>query len=283
MLECKLCDFKTESQISLSKHTSFHHKLKFPEYLIQTKYNGIKPTCLCGCGEETRYKGGDADFGRYKRGHQSRNEGHWGDLKSEKRVNKIIATRKAKFNSGEYDYIKDAIKEARKDPELGGKISKGAKGVPKPKPEGFGVGRKHSQKTKDKMRDIAIDNIVKTGKVKRSNLEYKFEGLLQLENIKYIHSFYIKRPGFNKIYDFYLPNCNTLIEVDGDFWHCNPNTKFKLPEYKSQEINIINDEIKNNWALDNGYKLLRFWESDINNNILEVKRILLEHIKTNIL
>lgn len=278
MLECKLCDFKTDKQISLSKHTGFIHKLKFPDYLIQIRYNGIKPTCMCGCGEETRYEASIADFCKCKHGHQSRLEGHWGDLKDPKKAAKTSKTRKEKFASGEYNHIINMI-YTRDNISVGKKISKKMLGVSKPKPVGFGEGRIHSQKTRDKMSNTAIENIIKTGKVKRSKLEYKFEGILQLENIEYKHSFYINKDGFKKIYDFYLPKYNILIEVDGDFWHCNPNTKFKLPECKSQELNIINDKTKNDWAKDNGYKLLRFWESDINNNILEVKRILLENCK----
>jgi G:T-mismatch repair DNA endonuclease (very short patch repair protein) len=243
--------------------------------LIQEKYNGIHPTCQCGCGEQTRYEAKLKDFCKWKSGHQSRVLGHFGDPKAEKRVRAIIKTRKEKFYNGEYDYIKQAIKNRNSD-ELGKKISKGAKGVPKPKPEGFGVGRTHSQKTKDKMSNSAIQRILKTGKVKRSGLEYKFEGILELLEIEYIHSYFIK--DINKIYDFYLPKYNILLEIDGDFWHCNPNTRHASPECKTQEINITNDQFKTQWAHDNGYKLLRFWENDINNNILKVKQILLENI-----
>ena len=49
--------------------------------------------------------------------------------------------------------------------------------------DGFGIGRIHSQQTKDKMSETAIDNIIKTGKVKRSNLEYRFEAILDLLDI----------------------------------------------------------------------------------------------------
>ena len=276
MSKCNICNQEFDSEIKLSKHIQHTHKLKKTEYLIQTKYKGNHPLCGCGCGQKTRYEPSQLDFCRFIKGHQSRLEGHWGDLKSEKRVKAISQTRKNKFASGEYNYIKDSIKEARKDPKLGEKISKGAKGVAKPKPKGFGVGRKHSQETKNKMRDTAIENILKQGKVKRSQLEYKFETLLDLLEIKYTHSFYI--PSIKKIYDFYLLDYNILIEIDGDFWHCNP-IKFPTPTCKTQEINIINDEFKNNWAQENGYKLLRFWEDDINNNIKLVKQILLENIK----
>jgi very-short-patch-repair endonuclease len=274
MSKCNLCNQEFNNGIKLSKHIQHTHKLKFSDYLIQTKYKGIKPLCKCGCGEETKRHPGKEEFCDFLSGHQSRLEGHWGDLKSEKRVNAIKKTRKEKFASGEYDYIKESIKKARKDPKLGEKISKGAKGIAKPKPKGFGIGRKHSQKTKDKMSEKAIENILKNGKVKRSNLEYKFEAILDLLDINYKHSFYV--PIIKKVYNFYLPYYNILIEIDGDFWHCNPE-KFPKPTCKTQEINITNDQFKNEWALNNGYKLIRFWESDINNNIKYVKKTLLEN------
>ena len=33
---------------------------------------------------------------------------------------------------------------------------------------------------------------------------------------------------------------------------------------------VKQDKIKEQWCIDNGYKLLRFWESDINTNLEEV-------------
>lgn len=243
--------------------------------LIQEKYNGIHPICECGCGKETRYEPNKKDFCKWVHGHQSRAPGHFGDPKAKKRVDAIIKTRKTKFASGEYDYIKKAIKN-RDSVELGKKISKAVKGISKPKPKGFGIGRIQSEKTRIKMSKSAIERILRTGKVKRSNLEYKFEVILELLEIKYIHSYLIKE--INKIYDFYIPEHNILIEIDGDFWHCNPDTKYSLPECKTQEINIKNDKFKTQWAKDNGYKLLRFWENDINNNIKQVKQTLLENI-----
>jgi very-short-patch-repair endonuclease len=71
---------------------------------------------------------------------------------------------------------------------------------------------------------------------------------------------------------------NFLIEVDGDYWHCNPNTKYSTPIYAAQKKNLIQDEIKNNWCLDNKYKLLRFWESDINNNTEKIIKFLKEEL-----
>jgi very-short-patch-repair endonuclease len=249
------------------------------EKLIQEKYNGIHPICGCGCEEKTVYDHNSKDFGKFKRGHQTRvNPNYFGDPKNPKRVEKIISTRKQKFISGEYNHVKEAIKKNRKDPKLGEKISKGAKGIPKPKPEGFGLGRKHSKKTKEKMSDSAVQRIIKTGKVKRSLLEIRFELFFQLLNIEFQHSYYINTKENHFIYDFYLPKHKCLIEVDGDFWHCNPDTKYALPECKTQDINVLNDQKKNQWAQDNGFKLLRFWETDINTNPQQIIEILKQEL-----
>jgi very-short-patch-repair endonuclease len=280
MSKCNLCGFESDSEIKLSKHIQHTHKLKKTEYLIQTKYKGVPPLCGCGCGQETRYEASQLDFCKFIGGHHSRLEGHWGDLNSEKRVNAISKTRKDKFTSGEYDYIKDAIKLGRKDPKLGAKISKGAKGIAKPKPKGFGKGRIHSQITKDKM-SITAKEKWENGDIGHrvyytSKLEKTFANILDLLDIKYTTSFYAKE--IKAFYDFYLPESNIIIEVDGDFWHCNP-TKFPLPKYESQKKNLIRDKEKEQWVQNNGYKLLRFWEDDINNNIKSVKQTLLENIK----
>jgi very-short-patch-repair endonuclease len=243
--------------------------MKNSEKLIQEKYNGIHPVCGCGCGEKTVYDHSSKDFGKFKRGHQSRViKDYFGDPKNPDRVNKIISTRKQKFASGEYDHIVKAIKENRKDPELGNKISKGAKGVPKPKPEGFGVGRIQSEATKEKMSQSAIERIIQSDHKHSSKLEDYFGELLENENINYIQYFYAK--SIKAFYDFFIPNTNIIIEVDGDFWHCNPNSKYSTAEYPIQQKNLKRDQEKNQWAKDNGYKLLRFWETDINTNPTQV-------------
>jgi len=243
--------------------------------LIQEKYNGIHPTCQCGCGEKTRYEATIKDYCKWIHGHQAKVKGHFGDPKNPKRVQAIIKTRKEKFISGEYNHVIKAIKKNRKDPNLGKKISQGAKGIPKPKPEGFGVGRVQSKKTRKKMSETAISNIIKTNRNHTSKLEKTFANILDLLDIKYQQFFYAKE--IKAFYDFYIPEHNLIIEVDGDFWHCNPD-KFPNPEYITQKRNIQRDKIKTQWAITNGYKLLRFWENDIKNNIKYIKQTLLEVI-----
>jgi len=282
MQQCEICNFGSDSKMKLVKHILFSHKLKKGEYLIKTKYKGEHPQCKCGCGTLMVYNATLSDFPTYIKKHLHNiqkgktQEEIFGDMNSPKRIEAISKARKSLFNSGKWDSQLENLRKPRSQ-EIKDKISLGAKGVPKPKPKGFGIGRTHSDITKDKMSKSAIQNIIKQGKVKRSNLEYKFEGMLKSFNIEYNHSFYIKSIG--KIYDFYLPKYNILIEVDGDFWHCNPNSQYKIPTTKSQFLNIENDKFKNKWAKDNGYQMLRFWETDINDNTQQVKQKVLESCK----
>jgi len=98
---------------------------------------------------------------------------------------------------------------------------------------------------------------------KMNKLEKIVANLLDREKIPYKFQFFINKNGICKSYDFKLLNNNIILEIDGDFWHGNPNTKNHY--IKSNEINI-NDTLKEKIATENGYKILRFWESDIKNN-----------------
>ena len=54
-----------------------------------------------------------------------------------------------------------------------------------------------------------------------------------------------------------------MIEVDGDFYHCNP-LKFEKPTYDVQKITILNDNYKNELCKKHNITLIRYWEKDIN-------------------
>lgn len=107
--------------------------------------------------------------------------------------------------------------------------------------------------------------------IKTSKLELKFECLLKELRINYKTQF---RVGY-KWFDFYLPDTNTLIEVDGDYWHGNPNV-YKGKYSNMQKKNHVNDLFKTSLAEASGFKIFRFWENEINNNPLSVRNKLLE-------
>jgi len=76
----------------------------------------------------------------------------------------------------------------------------------------------------------------------------------------------------NKIYDFYIPSKNMMIEVDGDYWHANPLIYEGKELNKTQLRNVKNDKFKDVLAKGNGFLLERVWEYDLKNNYEEQKK-----------
>ena len=67
-----------------------------------------------------------------------------------------------------------------------------------------------------------------------------------------------------KIFDYYLIESNTLVEVQGDYWHGNEEVFESLTGY--QKHIKKRDVDKKNMAMGRGYKFLEFWEIDLNKN-----------------
>ena len=81
-----------------------------------------------------------------------------------------------------------------------------------------------------------------------------------------------------KIYDFYVPQANLLIEVDGDYFHANPEVYTEGSLNSMQKRNVKNDEFKDTLASGRGYNLTRVWESDLANKYEEVKNSIKKQI-----
>lgn len=76
----------------------------------------------------------------------------------------------------------------------------------------------------------------------------------------------------NKIYDFYIPSKNLIVEVDGDYFHANPLIYESKDLNKMQIRNVKNDVYKDILAKGRGFELERVWEYDLNNNYEEQKK-----------
>lgn len=122
----------------------------------------------------------------------------------------------------------------------------------------------YSKESIDKMRNAALKQL-ENHQFKKTYIEEKIENFLKTENINYIYSFILDQ----RQYDFYLPDFRLLIEADGDYWHGNPSIYNNLTD--RQLFKQKDDKIKDRIAKENGYRILRFWESDINNNFDLVK------------
>lgn len=108
-----------------------------------------------------------------------------------------------------------------------------------------------------------------------SKLELKFaEEFLEKLGVKYIYQFEVKEIG--RWYDFYLPDHNLIIEIDGSYYHADPRVVKEDKLTPMHKKNMRVDEYKNKWALSHGIPILRIWEKDINDapaKVLEALRV----------
>ena len=138
-----------------------------------------------------------------------------------------------------------------------------------------------SKKKKKMPRDARGKVIHEHPKFGTSKLEQDFaKNFLDKMKVEYVWQFEAR--DIKRSYDFYLPNSNILIEVDGDYWHVIPkkydiNDRDSLTPTQKRDIRV--DEMKNKWALLHGIPIYRIWEDDIRNRPNDVMKNLKEIIK----
>ena len=136
-----------------------------------------------------------------------------------------------------------------------------------------------------KKRPIKSKNTLKPKKTtRRPQAKHKLPGTSKLEErfaiefleklgVKYIYQFEAKDIG--RFYDFYLPEHNLIIEIDGSYYHADPRVVSEEKLTPMHKRNIRIDELKNKWALAHGIPIVRIWEKDINESptrVLEALR-----------
>jgi len=125
---------------------------------------------------------------------------------------------------------------------------------------------KYFKRWKIKARPLLTGTISRVEKIFQKDFLEKY-------SINFINQYQIT----NRYYDFYLPDYNLLIEVQGDFWHFNPKL-YKFPN-KYQIAGMERDVIKAKLAEDSLKGLEFIWEDDIKNNKNKVIEILSKYIK----
>ena len=94
---------------------------------------------------------------------------------------------------------------------------------------------------------------------------------------------YINEKGF-KFYavDNYLNELNLIIEVMGDFWHCNPLKYSSSDGYDVHKKRVPRDKAKHSYFKNNyNIEILYLWEDDIYNNLEVCKKLIMLYIKNN--
>jgi very-short-patch-repair endonuclease len=156
---------------------------------------------------------------------------------------------------GRYDGTMKWSKEAKK--------SRVGNGNPMFGKKPWNKGRKMSTDCCNKMR-LATINRIKRGDFKFTDTKPHILFCKLLDKLNVIYE--KEKELCNRFYDVFLPDYSIYIEIDGDYWHSNPE---KYPNGPINDIQIkirLIDKIKNDICKDNGVLLLRFWESHIINN-----------------
>jgi very-short-patch-repair endonuclease len=115
-----------------------------------------------------------------------------------------------------------------------------------------------------KLSEEGITSRIKYFRRRESNIENLFRKWLYKEGIKHRSQVRIQ----NYVVDFKLNN--TIVEINGSYWHCDPKL-YKKPKYELQKINLIKDKEKRNALLSLGYNIIYIWEHDIERHLQTVK------------
>lgn len=97
---------------------------------------------------------------------------------------------------------------------------------------------------------------------KKTSIEKKVEDYLKLKCLDYKYNLILE----NNQFDFLLLEYNIIIEVQGDYWHANPNIYgVGKKELNERQIFKVNRDIeKNNFIIEKtNYNILYIWETDI--------------------
>ena len=250
------------------------HKISAEQTYIDYMLNGIEPKCKCGCGGLTNFLSIEKGLLITFSSHAARVNNNWGHNKEA--LAKSHITQKAMHETGTLNIlnkgltmadarVKDNIEKVMSNPERGNNISKKLSGVSKSEVHIQNIKKSADIRWSDPMErekqsQRLISRLIKNNyRNKKTKIEASLEEILKGLKLVYKYQHQVS----NAIFDFLLINKNTLIEVDGDFHHCNPNTIHKIPIYPIQKIKTVGNDIrKNRIAEVNNYKLIRFWEED---------------------
>lgn len=138
--------------------------------------------------------------------------------------------------------------------------------------------------TEEKQREHMMNSVQKSSI--SSSIELRIKSILDLMNIEYTSQKKIKN-GKDSLYFFDICVGDILIEINGDFWHANPQKykkqdilKFPMKEIVAESL-WIKDKNKYREGKKNGYNIVYLWESFIrsssNDTLIEVLRDIIQN------
>lgn len=132
-------------------------------------------------------------------------------------------------------------------------------------------GNKHTDEFKKRMSAIKSGQYergeIKISGSKISRNEKEIAAFLEKMGVEFVTQFHIKGLPYN--YDFYIPECNLIVEFQGNYWHANPKIYRPGMLLRVQRKGLTpvesiweRDFLKKSAAERSGYRVVYFWESD---------------------
>ena len=123
-------------------------------------------------------------------------------------------------------------------------------------------GKHHTQKTKEKIKQARIRQILP---VKDTKIETKVQNFLKELRIEFFTHQYVNIEHSYQC-DILIPSMNLVIECDGDYWHKYP-------------VGTEIDRIRTSELIKKGFKVLRLWEREIKEMYLNGFKVKLKNLK----
>lgn len=202
--------------------------------------------CKCGCGQEIKWQIHHKYYGipSYVWGHQSKTQEGRDNLRRIHLGTKLSESHKNSISKG--------IKEVPMTKEHAQKVLISRRNNGKPW---------HDRKTLEKLRTPEFKKGQRKITLRMNSSPQFIDTKPELEmarclnelGIKYEHPYPVWNIEHCYKADFYLPIYNTIIEVDGKYWHNYPDGKH-IDHIRTKELE------------DKGYRILRFWENEFNSS-----------------
>jgi len=275
---CKVCQKECNGINSLRSHSIQKHNISSEQIYIDYVLKELIPKCECGCGNPPPFISVNKGFSRFIQSHHNRVVGKNNFHKNPESKIKSAKTQSENWDKGMYrrwweedteqtrKKIEGIKEKLRNNKDRGKQISEKLKGVPKTEESKRKISTSQKKRYEDnpKLKKDLSKRRIKWLKTKlnnkKSKLEIKFENILRLIDLNFEYQYEYQ----NRLFDFYLDKYNTIIEVDGDFYHCNPNSKHHEMIYETQKLTKKNDRFKDELCKNNNITLIRYWEMDIN-------------------
>lgn len=132
---------------------------------------------------------------------------------------------------------------------------------------------------KENRRILMVNNLKNADRLE-TTIQKTIDNLLRDNNISFERE---------KVFDYYsvdnyLPECNGIIEVMGDYWHTSP-LKYNKDKYYINEMQrkqLHRDKLKYSYITNNySIPILYLWETDINQNLSLCLELIKKYIENN--